>query len=204
MPRRLIPLACFVLPYTAAAFVVSIAQHNFEFVYYSTILALLVLGVWYLDRRVHLPTWVLWALALWGFIHLMGGVVPIPNSLTEPGSPANLYNLRLAPWLPKYDQVVHALGFGVASIAGWHALRATYTTPPHPGIGHCLAIVLLGMGLGAVNEVIEFVATRLMPWTNVGGYDNTGWDLTSNLVGCIGAGLFLRACPARPQTPHTH
>src|SRR5690349_1659600 len=98
MQRRLIPLALFVLPYTLAAFAVSIYQRNFEFVYYATILALLVLGIWYLDRRVRLPTWLLWGLAIWGFVHLLGGVMPIPESVTEPGSPPNLYNLRLSPW----------------------------------------------------------------------------------------------------------
>lgn len=191
MPRRLIPLALFVLPYTAAAFIISIAQGNYEFVYYSSILALLVLGVWYLDRRVRIPTILLWGLAVWGFVHLLGGILPIPKSITEPGSHANLYNMRIVPWLPKYDQVVHATGFGIAALVAWHALRATYPTPPRPGIGLALAVVLIGMGLGALNEVIEFIATRLMPWTNVGGYENTGWDLTSNLVGCICAGIII-------------
>jgi hypothetical protein len=201
MPRRLIPLALFVLPYTAAAFVVSIFQHNYEFVYYSTILALLVLSIWYLDRRVHIPTALLWGLAIWGFVHLLGGVLPIPESITEPGSHPNLYNMRLAPWLPKYDQVVHAAGFGIASLVAWHALRASYPAPPRPGIGLCLAVVLIGMGLGALNEVIEFVATRLMPWTNVGGYENTGWDLTSNLVGCVAAAVIIALRESRASPP---
>lgn len=166
-----------------------------EFVYYSFVLILLVLGVWRLDRRVHLPLFVLWGLALWGFVHLLAGVLPIPQSLTEPGSPANLYNLRPAPWLPKFDQVVHAVGFGIATLAAWFALQASYPATPRLGHGLWLAIVLMGMGLGAINEVIEFIATRLMPWTNVGGYDNTGWDLVSNLVGCAAAGLFVAFGP---------
>jgi len=55
------------------------------------------------------------------------------------------------------------------------------------------------MGLGALNEVVEFAATRLMPRTNVGGYENTGWDLVSNLAGCLiaVAGLALRQPPYR-------
>lgn len=39
------------------------------------------------------------------------------------------------------------------------------------------------MGFDALNEVIEFVATLLIPNTNVGGYENTGWDLVYNLIG---------------------
>jgi len=49
-----------------------------------------------------------------------------------------------------------------------------------------------GMGFGALNEVIEFAATILVPETNVGGYMNTGWDLVSNLVGCVLAAVIIR------------
>ena len=41
------------------------------------------------------------------------------------------------------------------------------------------------LGFGALNEVVEFAATMLVPETNVGGYENTGWDLVSNLVGVL-------------------
>ncbi|MGE4198380.1 MAG: hypothetical protein AB7G11_14790, partial [Phycisphaerales bacterium] len=128
-----------------------------------------------------------------GFGPLLAGVLPIPESVTEPGSPANLYNLRVAWWAPKFDQVVHAAGFGVATVTAWYALRATYPSVPRMRHGLWVAVVLMGMGLGAINEVIEFIATRLMPWTNVGGYENTGWDLVSNLVGCATAGVVIAA-----------
>ena len=47
------------------------------------------------------------------------------------------------------------------------------------------------MGLGAMNEIIEFIAVLLIPETNVGGYENTGWDLVSNAVGAVIAALLL-------------
>jgi hypothetical protein len=53
------------------------------------------------------------------------------------------------------------------------------------------------MGFGAANEVVEFIATITLPGTNVGGYENTGWDLVANLVGCLLAALsiwFLVSC----------
>lgn len=49
-----------------------------------------------------------------------------------------------------------------------------------------------GMGFGALNEVIEFIAVLTIPNTNVGGYENTGWDLVANLVGTILAGVIIR------------
>jgi hypothetical protein len=42
-----------------------------------------------------------------------------------------------------------------------------------------------------VNEVVEFVATLLIPETNVGGYRNTGWDLVSNLIGATTAATWI-------------
>ena len=48
-----------------------------------------------------------------------------------------------------------------------------------------------GMGLGAMNELIEFAATLLVPETNVGGYVNTGWDLVANFVGAVAAAAVI-------------
>ena len=56
------------------------------------------------------------------------------------------------------------------------------------------------MGFGALNEVVEFAATLSVPETNVGGYVNTGWDLVSNLVGCITAAILIRCLSPKPDT----
>jgi hypothetical protein len=43
-----------------------------------------------------------------------------------------------------------------------------------------------------LNEVVEFIAVLTIPNTNVGGYENTGWDLVANLVGASTAVLMIR------------
>jgi hypothetical protein len=48
-----------------------------------------------------------------------------------------------------------------------------------------------GLGFGALNEVVEFAATLLIPDTNVGGYRNTGWDLVANLFGATVAATII-------------
>ena len=54
------------------------------------------------------------------------------------------------------------------------------------------------MGFGAANEVVEFIATRILPETNVGGYENTGWDLVFDLIGAvIAAGWVFRRAGRR-------
>jgi len=60
-----------------------------------------------------------------------------------------------------------------------------------PTFGLLTLCVAAGMGFGAANEVVEFAATLMLPGTNVGGYENTGWDLVANLVGCLVAAAVI-------------
>lgn len=184
MRARDVILGSFVAAYLIAFSIVAIIHWNYEFIFYGIVLLLEIAAVAWMDRRVRFSTAVLIALAFWGLIHMMGGTLPIPESVTEPTRPPVLYNLRLNPWLPKYDQVVHAFGFGVATWAAAEALERILT-PGKRGVGLFFALIFIGMGLGAMNEVIEFAATHIMPGTNVGGYDNTGWDLVSNGAGAV-------------------
>jgi hypothetical protein len=102
-----------------------------------------------------------------------------------------LYDLWLIPARLKYDQLVHALGFAVTTWACWEALRRALSDR-RPRTGPLVLCAAAGMGFGALNEVVEFVAVLVLPETNVGGYESTGWDLVSNLVGSIAAALAIR------------
>lgn len=170
--------------YTLAAFIYSAATRNLEFVYYSLWLVVFAAGIMWMHARVRIPTLLLMGLALWGAVHLLGGTVPVAERWLDPGETnRTLYNVRISPWLPKYDQVVHTYGFFISTLCAWAGLRATYPRATRPGFGVLLVLALTGMGLGAMNEVIEFVGTLVFPNTNVGGYRNTGWDLVCNMTG---------------------
>jgi len=171
----------------------AIVQRNFEFLYYGSTLIAIMLGILILDRRVRLPLFVLWGLMVWLILHLAGGMIRVPKEIVDTGmTNYSLYNVRLAPWLPRYDQFVHALGFFMSSLAAWRGIYVASKHALKPTFGPLLAAGLIGMGCGGVNEVIEFIATRIMPHTNVGGFENTGWDLVSNMVGCILAMILIR------------
>ncbi len=45
------------------------------------------------------------------------------------------------------------------------------------------------MGLGVLNELIEFSAVLVFPDTNVGGYFNTALDLVFNTLGALAAAV---------------
>jgi hypothetical protein len=124
-----------------------------------------------------------------------GGLVPAPAEWPAAvAEQAVMYNVWIVPERIKYDHVVHAWGFGITNWVCWQALRAALArrgaeTLPTPGL--LVLCAAAGMGFGALNEVIEFAATLLVPETNVGGYLNTGWDLVSNLIGVTTAVLCI-------------
>jgi hypothetical protein len=176
----------------------ALAQANWEFLYYGSTLVVIMLGVAWLDAVVRIPLPILWLLFLWLILHLAGGMIKVPESAVDTGmTNYTLYNVRLHPWLPRYDQFVHALGFFACTLAAWPALFHASNRHLRPRFGPLLACALIGMGCGGVNEVIEFIATRIMPHTNVGGFENTGWDLVSNMVGCILGMITIRATASR-------
>jgi hypothetical protein len=198
--RRMLPLILFVGGYMLFYSAWAVLSGKHEFIFYSVVMVIVIGAVLVMHARSRLSTGVLWGLALWGLLHMSGGLVPIPRefmaSLVPPEGAGNvLYNFRPWPWFPKYDQLTHAYGFGVATLAGWEALRAASRGTLRPTMGVCVALLCLGMGLGALNEVVEFAAVLLVPNTNVGGYMNTGWDLVSNLVGTIIAVVIIRLLP---------
>ena len=50
---------------------------------------------------------------------------------------------------------------------------------------------LAGMGFGAINEIVEFMAVLAVPDNGVGGYYNTAIDLVSNAIGATLAAVFI-------------
>jgi hypothetical protein len=62
------------------------------------------------------------------------------------------------------------------------------------------------MGVGAINEVVEFLSTLVLAETHVGGFANTGWDLVFNMFGAtVAAAWLVRSWspPARQSTVPT-
>lgn len=191
-------LALFTAAYMVGFGAMAYRQGNGEFLFYGIVMLALIAMVLVADSRVRFAMGVLWALSFWGFLHMAGGNVPLPEGAPRPdGTAAVLYNRWIIPGLLKYDQLTHAYGFGVATVACWQGLEAAINKRLFMTPGLAVLMVCAGMGLGALNEVVEFIATLTMPETNVGGYRNTGFDLIANLVGCVIAVVYLAFSPPR-------
>ncbi len=180
----------FTLAYSAVFAGVIWWRGNTEFLVYAATMAVLIALVGATRFRAAYPGPMLWALSLWGLLHMAGGNLQVRGEA--------LYNLTLwhfggeGEWtILKYDQAVHAWGFGVTAWLLWHLLVTA-----HPGTrGSRIAMVypaIGAMGLGSLNEMIEFTAVALTPHTNVGGYVNNALDLVFNAAGAVIAMVLIR------------
>jgi len=178
----------------ASAYVIGFAVYflrigNSEFLWYVATLVFFMVLIAATMRTSRFPPAILWALAVWGLAHMAGGGLQVGDGV--------LYSYRLIPiagdgefTLLKYDQVVHFYGFGVTTFVLWHLLRRNF--PDLVGSKTIYVFPVLGsMGLGALNEIIEFVAVVSFPNTNVGGYYNTALDLVFNGLGACAAALLI-------------
>jgi hypothetical protein len=197
-----IGVLAFTALYMAVWLVASFILKNDEFVFYFLVMCALIVAVGAVHLHVRLHIGALWGLSLWGLAHMAGGLTPVPASWPIKGDAFVLYNWWIVPGMLKYDQLVHAYGFGLVTWICWQSLRAALASrgvTVKPTFGLLTLCVAAGMGFGAANEVVEFIATLILPGTNVGGYENTGWDLVANLVGClvVAAVIYVRQSAAR-------
>lgn len=177
-------LTAFSLSYLIGFTIYGLARGSSEALVYLIAVGLVMAFVARLYGRTGLSRGVLWALSAWGIAHMAGGLIPVGDGV--------LYNQPLGFDLIRYDRVVHAFGFGAATVAGWQVLRSWVRAPQAISGGLAVVVALTGMGIGALNEVLEFAATRMQADTNVGGYDNTGWDLVANMTGAFAAAIWIR------------
>lgn len=194
----------FTLAYLAAATVAAIVTGNGEFIFYIVVMFILMAAIGLVHWRVGLSTGLLWALAIWGGLHMAGGLVPVPESWPINGDTRVLYSWWIIPrdansggpggWL-KYDHVVHAYGFATTTWLCWECLHSALRSrggDARPSAGLMVLCAAAGCGFGALNEIVEFIATMIAD-TNVGGYINTGWDLVANATGATIAAIIIYA-----------
>jgi uncharacterized membrane protein YjdF len=136
-----------------------------------------------LDRTVRFSDLVAVGVTAWAVAHLAG-------ELTGLDSDRVLYNAVLAPHL-RYDNVVHFFGFGTAGVAAWEALAPQLNKPAVTPLAAAITVWLFGMGIGALNEVVEFAVALNVDESNIGGYLNTGRDLVANLLGAAVAAIIV-------------
>lgn len=170
-----------------------IAKANYEFIMYIGVITFFLIVFVATNSKVYYPNGLLWGLTLWALMHLAGGALYFNGTL--------LYSIMLIPLSEKlpifrYDQLVHIIGFGVSTMVMFYVLKPLLKPKLDGYWALSIVVIMAGLGIGALNEIVEFIATLIVAETGVGGYINTSLDLVSDLVGAIIAMFLIRVIEA--------
>lgn len=169
--------------------VLFIGRRNYEFIIYVAVIIGLLGVVWATVRYVDYTLDALIGLTVWSAMHLAGGGVPIGD-----GRLYDIMVVRLTDAYPiiRYDQVVHIWGFGACTLVAHCLLRRALHEPGKHWIAVGFVLIMAGLGMGALNEIVEFIAQEIVPDSGVGGYENTALDLCADLIGAVLGVVYIR------------
>lgn len=168
-------------------------DENYEFIMYIFVLLALMALIIISHKKFRYSTGVLWALTAWSFLHLVGGGLTYIEGEV-------FYKLMIIPIIGepynilKYDQVLHFYGFWVAALVAYYVLKPSLRDNLESKGSILFIIAMVSLGLGGLNEIVEFAATVSVPDTNVGGYENTAIDLVADFLGALGAVIYIGFC----------
>jgi len=155
---------------------------NYEFIIYIGVIIFFLIAIAATNSKIYYPNLLLWGLTLWAFMHMAGGGIFIKGS--------RLYDIILIPLSSKYpilryDQVVHTVGFAAATAVMFYILKPIL----RPGLDRfwalSIVVIMAGLGVGALNEIVECLVAVIVSESGVGGYVNTSLDLIADLIGAI-------------------
>ena len=184
--KKQLPILITIIVMLLAFSVYYFAIKNYEFIMYIFVIAFFFVLILFTNNKVNYSNTSLWGLTVWGTLHMAGGGIPVKGDV--------LYKLMLIPITEsifRYDQFVHIIGFGVATLIMFELLKPKLKPLTH-WTAISIVVVMAGLGVGAVNEIVEYSATLFVPETGVGGYDNTLLDLISDLIGALFALFIIR------------
>ena len=160
---------------------------NYEFIIYLSVVLVAFIAVAATYKKVRYPIDILIGLTVWAIMHMAGGAVYIGEY--------RLYELILIPMsetqpIFRFDQFVHIWGFGTTTLLCYHLLKPSLNINAG-GFALWMIVAMAGLGIGAVNEILEYFVTLAVPESGVGDYVNTSLDLIADIIGAILAVIYL-------------
>jgi len=166
---------------------------NFEFLYYISLMVVLIFLIIIFNKQLHLAFFILFNLSILGFLHLLGGNFYFWD--------LRLYDLYFIEGFIRYDNVIHTYATFIGTIALYSLLsnfideriRQRY-------IIFSIILILMAIGMGTIVELVEFLAVVFFnAQERVGGYFNNALDLFFNTVGAIAATIIIYFYLERPR-----
>lgn len=163
---------------------------------YLEVMAALVFVTALADRAAHFSRPMVGALTSLAVLHLTGGL------MTPVGNAPTFYETWIVHGVLKYDQVVHAYGTAVLTVACAHLVIGLLGPAVTRGWRLALVAALMACGLGGLNEMVEFLFGLNNAHLFAGGMENTGWDLTFNLLGAVIGAVIVASYEPRGDDHH--
>ncbi len=166
-----------------------IFKGNYEFLTYTVSIGILIALLMWSDKYFFYLSIAKWGFLIWLILHLLGGSVYFSETrlydfviLNLIGEPFNIL---------KYDQIVHIFTYVVFSIFVY-SLAAYMSGGLEEKKTSLIFLItfLAAMGIGTINEIIEFITVAFFGSTGVGNYYNNALDLVFNAVGTL-SGIFV-------------
>jgi uncharacterized membrane protein YjdF len=168
---------------------IAIQKQNSEFILYIGIIIFFFVLILATNHKTNFNNGILWGLTAWALMHMTGGLIEYKGAV--------IYKFILLKIIEnpnftilRYDQFVHGFGFFLATLIAYSLLKPYLNKQTNWKVISAL-LIFIGMGLGALNEIIEFITVLALPETGVGGYYNTLWDLVFNTIGAIIAVMWI-------------
>jgi putative membrane protein len=159
--------------------IINYTQKNYEFMAYTVVAIILLWIVKYIYKEYDLPFIVLSGFSGWIFLHMLGGTT-IGGVFTYGRM---LINIVGEPYfILRYDQFIHLYCYVVITAIIYYIIKKHVKQMDKIML---FLVVITGIGVGALNEILEFAMVVTMTNTGVGGYYNTALDLVFNAVGAI-------------------
>jgi len=162
---------------------------NLEFVLYNLVLIAVIVVMGILHKKYNFSNYVLVGLSVWGLLHMVGGSTLLSSTRPYSWVFIDIITIGDTPIL-RYDQVLHFYFYIVATLILYQILKKHLSRDAHwPTVATIL--VFAGMGVGAGNEIIEFLPAVFYEGNGVGGYFNTLLDIVFNTLGAIAAVVYI-------------
>ncbi|MBW2963469.1 DUF2238 domain-containing protein [Candidatus Woesearchaeota archaeon] len=169
------------LIFSLAFLIISVLNHNYEYIYYNLLMLVGFFILLFFYEKIHLKTPLLIGLIVLTFLHLAGG------NLTFGGLKLYQTSLLIIP----YDKIVHVFGAFIITLIAYNFIQESLVKKDmRKTILISFIVLMIGIGLGAIIEIIEFLATLVFQNTLVGDYANNAADLIANSIGALVAVIF--------------
>ncbi len=166
-----------------------LVRGNTEFIIYVGVIVFFTAVIGLSLKKVSYTTATLLSLTVWALMHLAGGGLFVGN-----GRLYDVMLVTLSDTIPvfRYDQLVHIWGFFASTLVMYCLLVAAVGERIKSSIALAMVVVMAGLGVGAFNEIVEFLVSLAVPSTGVGGYMNTALDLCADLIGALIGWCYIR------------